>query len=169
MKCLKFFTVGCGLLYIKLLAAQPIEIKDYGNTRSSGLFTESGLKKMAVDINATRHVNNDYMPYQFPTTSKMTFGKLNASIKHDKFGVNPFFIIGGEKASLKWLKKNKKALIEKGIRRGFMTNIKDLASFHYFIEAAKPIQLYVMDTDEIGKAFNVNIYPIVITNEEIQQ
>lgn len=150
--------------------AEPIVIKDFGNTRPSGIPSAEDIRKLAKTMRVPTSELVNFDAYAFPVVSEnMQVGKLAAPIKHGKTGINPFFVLGGDTASKEWVIKNKAYLEKVGITRGLITNVPSGDAFREMANAAKPLNLYLLNTDEIAEIFGVSVYPIVITKEEIQQ
>ena len=158
------------ILMADVAKAEPIVIKDFGNTRPSGIPSGEDIRKLAESMRVHEKELISFDAYVFPMVSKkMSVGKLAAPIKHGKQGINPFFVLGADTASKGWIIKNKAVLQEQGIVRGLLTNVPNGDAFREMSVAAKPLKLYVLNTDDIAEIFGVSVYPIVITKEEIQQ
>ncbi len=150
--------------------ARPIVIRDYGNTRPSGIPDIVELRKLAYQMRVPVSELIQFSPYSFPIASeKLNVGNLSAPIKHDRSSITPFFIVGADPHSMEWLARNKSYLIENKITRGLITNVSDGKTFKRFSDAAAPLQLHPMIVDELAELFGVNVYPIVITQTEIAQ
>lgn len=176
---LRFFTVAVISTTVALVPAmscaqetkpRPVVIRDYGNTRPSGIPDIEELRKLAYQMRVPVSELIQFSPYSFPIASeKLKVGNLSAPIKHDRSSLTPFFIIGADPHSMEWLARNKEYLIDQKILRGLITNIPDGQTFKHFHEAAAPLQLHPMNVDELGNLFGVRVYPIVITRTEIVQ
>lgn len=163
--------IAAGALALSLqLSAEPIVIKDYGNTRPSGIPSAEDIRKLAKKMQVPTSELVSFDAYVFPVVSEqMRLGKLQAPIKHGKEHIDPFFILGADSTSRDWLMKNKAYLVKQGITRGLLTNVPNGDAYRELSNIAKPLNLYVLNTDEIAEVFGVSVYPIVITHEEIQQ
>lgn len=150
--------------------SRPVVIRDYGNTRPSGIPNMDELRKLAYQMRVPVNELIQFSPYSFPITStKLKVGNLPAPIKHDRTSLTPFFIIGADPHSMDWLARNKQYLLEQKISRGLITNVADGHAFKQFYEAALPLQLHPMNVDDLSELFGVHVYPIVITRTEIAQ
>lgn len=165
--------LGGGLLTMALAeekTARPVVIRDYGNTRPSGIPDIAELRKLAYQMRVPVSELIQFSPYSFPIVSeKLNVGNLSAPIKHDRSSITPFFIVGADPHSMDWLGRNKSYLIENKITRGLITNVSDGKTFKRFSDAAAPLQLHPMNVDELAELFGVAVYPIVITQTEIAQ
>lgn len=150
--------------------ARPIVIRDYGNTRPSGIPDIVELRKLAYQMRVPVTELIQFSPYSFPIVSeKFNVGNLSSPIKHDRSSITPFFIVGADPHSMEWLARNKRYLIENKITRGLITNVSDGKTFRRFFDAAAPLQLHPMNVDELAELFGVSVYPIIINQAEIAQ
>jgi len=153
-----------------LCFSEPTVIRDYGDTRPTGIPAAEDIIRLANEMNVQPEDITDFSPYSFPIESEfMEPGVLGKAFLHQKKGIIPFFVVGADRDSRQWLIDNKDFLVENDIYRGLVTNIPDAAHFKLITEAAKPLQLYAMNADDIAHTFQVFVYPIVITQEEIAQ
>jgi integrating conjugative element protein (TIGR03765 family) len=153
------------------LAQEPlIVIRDYGDTRPSGIPDMEELRRRAALMRVPMREITEFSPYTFPVISKkLVLGNLAAPIQHGRAGVIPFFIIGADTHSRDWLARNKPFLLDNQILRGLVTNVPDAQTFKTVVDAADPLHLHPMNIDEVGNIFGVGIYPLVITEKEILQ
>lgn len=164
--------VLCAAVFIGVSAAtaEPIVIKDYGNTRPTGIPSQRDVERLAKEMGVPKREIKQFEPYVFPITSdRMQLGELKAPIKHGRDGVIPFFVIGADEQSAGWIERNKQYLIDTKIHRGLVTNVASARDYQRIVEAAKPLMLYALSADDIADIFGINVYPIVITRQEIQQ
>lgn len=152
-------------------ADDMVVIRDYGNTRPSGIPSTEDIQRLARQMNVQPSEIRSFSPYAFPIESeKMRLGNLEqGSIEHGKSGVQPFFIIGADSDSQAWLKRNKQYLIDEQINRGLLTNVESAHAFKRMTDLAYPLELHPLNTDEIAAVFGVYVYPIVISETEIAQ
>lgn len=161
--------MAAGFLALSVLA-EPIVIKDYGNTRPTGIPTQDDIERLAKEMGVPPREIRTFQPYVFPIMSEhMKLGQLKEAVKHGKIGVIPFFVIGADEQSKGWVERNKQHLLDTGINRGLVTNVANTREYQRIVEAAKPLQLYALNADDVAEIFGVNVYPIVITRQEIQQ
>lgn len=152
-------------------SAELTVVKDYGGTRPTGLPTMGDVQRLARQMDVpTSEIIPTFSPYTFPLESElMSLGNLGKPIVHGKSGIQPFFIIGADEHSKAWIKRNKQYLIDQSITRGLITDVPNAAAFQALVDAAAPLQLYALNTDEVAKVLGVHVYPIVINKEEISQ
>ena len=151
-------------------STRPVVIRDYGNTRPSGIPDLEELRKLAYQMRVPISELIEFSPYSFPIHSaNLSLGNLAAPIKHGREGIKPFFILGADQHSMGWLVRNKQFLTNQKILRGLITNVPDGRTFKRFTDAAAPLQLFPMNVDDLGNVFNVSVYPLVVTQTEILQ
>lgn len=152
-------------------SAELTVVRDYGGTRPTGIPTMDDVQRLARQMDVpTSEIIPSFSPYRFPLESElMSLGNLDKPIVHGKSGIKPFFIIGAGDHSKAWIERNKQYLIDQSITRGLITDVPNAAAFEALVNAADPLQLYALNTDEVAKVFGVHVYPIVITKEEISQ
>lgn len=150
--------------------AQLTVIKDYGDTRPSGVPTFEEVERLAKEMKVDVSEIGAMSPYSFPIESQnVRFGELPQPYKHGKKGLIPFFIVGADLDSKQWMQDNKDFLLKHGIRRGLVTNVRNAAALKEMTDAAHPLMLYAMNVDEVAQVLNFNVYPIVVMEEEIAQ
>ena len=104
----------------------------------------------------------------FPVKSKLTSGKVTSHQINKQFkNVPPFFIIGDDTRSLKWLKANQAYLKQIGAM-GVMTNIDDMDLLE---RLSKQTQLFMLpaNLDGFDKEFGLKHYPALVYNGWIVQ
>lgn len=161
----------CSMFATMYASAELTVLKDYGNTRPTGIPSVEDVKRLAKQMKVpTSEITSRFSPYSFPIDSElMSPGNLGEPVVHGKSGVKPFFIIGADTHSKKWVQRNKQYLVDQSITRGLVTDIPDAHAFQEMVDAAHPLQLYALNTDEMAKVFGVHVYPIVIDKQEISQ
>ena len=109
-------------------------------------------------------------PYQFDFTSTskdLTIGPVKTRKIKAKSLIHPFFIVGTDKESMKWLRDyapRLKALHAVGI----VVNVKDNKSYE---KLAKTYGLHLLPIsgDALAKKFGIQHYPVLISQHLIEQ
>lgn len=159
--------VVVGALSVSVIChAKPIAISDYGG-RASGV-PDIELIKNTTQITAQRPSVG--VLKKFPVLSDMRPGYLNAPIalQTPQPRAEPFFIIGDDEFSRDWIKKNKTYLLEI-TAQGLATNIQNESILNELKAWVHPLDIIAIPVDDIAQALNINVYPVLITGEEIAQ
>ncbi|GGY79124.1 hypothetical protein GCM10011613_24900 [Cellvibrio zantedeschiae] len=145
--------------------AEPVVISDYGGHPSGvPVKPQKGdtfryLKPVPLDERA-----------RYPMRSKLQPGyldepqKLSQPIK----GAQPFFVISVDAFSRDWVEKNRKYLQKIGAQ-GLATNIASKSEFDSLASFVKPLPLVAVPMDEIAEILHFNVYPVLVTGEEVAQ
>jgi integrating conjugative element protein (TIGR03765 family) len=146
---------------------------DYGNTRPSGLPTLEEIERLAKEINTEPSELVSFTPYVFPVKPEIFhLGVLENPISHSvKHVKKPFIVIGADNTSREWLIRNKDHLRKMGVTSGVVTSAETADDFKAINDVADAIgiSLDLMESDTLTEFFNVDVYPILITEKEILQ
>lgn len=145
--------------------AEPIVISDYGG-RASGVPNQEMVRKIQGQM-PQRSVG---VLKVYPVLSGMRPGYIDEPIplQVPQPKAKPFFIVGNDEFSRDWIEKNKEYLLE--IRaQGLATNIESEAVLKDLQAWAHPLDVIAIPVDEIAEVLNINVYPVLITGEEIAQ
>lgn len=145
--------------------AEPIVISDYGG-RASGVPHKDMVKKIQGQMPA-RSVG---VLKVFPVVSALRPGYIDEPIplQVPQPKAEPFFIVGNDEFSRDWIEKNKAYLLEIKAQ-GLATNIQSESVFKELKAWAHPLDIVAIPVDEIAQVLNINVYPVLITGEEIAQ
>ena len=155
------------LLMTSIASAEPIVIRDYGG-RDSGVPNKESMMQLARETPAKPQAFDDAARY--PIRSSLRTGYLDQpqKLRNPVKGVQPFFIIGNDEFSRDWLEKNKHYLVKIGAQ-GLATNINNKSIFLELEKLAKPLPLVALPVDEIAQILAIQVYPVLVTGEEIAQ
>lgn len=172
-KILRSFTAIFALINISIFSvsaeSSPEVIKDYGGRQTFiGLknkmfgMDHSGMKKPPKVL--------PHKPIQFPVTSSLSLGVVEKNrIEDPRINITaPFFILGGDDISKKWLMDNKEYLQEINAF-GIATNIASMAVMNEVSSIASPLQISAVSIDELVEMFSLTNYPVLISGKEIRQ
>ena len=149
-----------------------IVIKDYGNTRPSGLPSNREVLNFAKKIQKNPKDLPVFTPYVFPFRSdNFELGSLGDPISHDHNNIEPFIIVGADIQSRSWLSRNKQFLMSSRITYGVVVEADSSEDFKkIYIEADEMgIRLKIMPADVLADLFEINVYPVLVTKKEIMQ
>ena len=147
--------------------AEPIVIKDLGG-RETGLKSSKELLGAAVK-NTPVPTGSLYpgLSARYPIESSLEVGIIEP-YAHGKNVTRPFFIVGFDQHSARWLAQNADHL--KTINaQGFVTNIQSQMQLEKLRSYASELQLNALPVDDIAQQFDLIFYPVLITQEEITQ
>jgi integrating conjugative element protein (TIGR03765 family) len=82
--------------------------------------------------------------------------------------INPLFIVGADKYSLKWLKANRKQLKKIGAV-GLVVNIKSQNQLKQLQSVGGDVQMIAMSANMIAQQLKLKRYPVLITKTGIEQ
>ncbi len=155
------------ILMGQAVCAEPIVIRDYGG-RDSGVPTKESMMQLAREMPAKPQAFDDTARY--PIRSSLRPGYLDQpqKLRNPVKGVQPFFIISNDEFSRDWLEKNKHYLVKIGAQ-GLATNINNKSIFLELEKLAKPLPLVALPVDEIAQILTIEVYPVLVTGEEIAQ
>ncbi len=151
--------------FSETLPRQPLEVlADYGGESIVSLYdaiapSRTDDAKPPYDKNAFKPTLADYFPLMSPN---WTLGRVTVR-KSDFPPVEPFFIIGGDKPSLHWLKANRERLLALNAF-GLMVNIpneKALSAARAVLPALS-IMPYQDKGHQLQQRLQLNHYPVLI-------
>ena len=142
--------------------AKPEVIADFGG-RSSGIPDVSAILKSSPV--AKKPLGPVFDP--FPVESNLQLGK-QASFTHDKPVDKPFFIVGGDPQSLRWLSENYQFFLEVQAR-GLITNINSQEEFDNIRALFPNIHLIPVNVDDMATIFEFHHYPVFINKTSVEQ
>jgi integrating conjugative element protein (TIGR03765 family) len=156
---------GLTVLLAASVGAEPIVIKDYGGR-------DSGVPKSNQKVEGL----GNYKPVplddrtRYPIRSQLRPGYLDKpqKLRQPVKGAQPFFVVGNDSFSRDWIEKNKRYLQKIGAQ-GLATNIANKNEFDALASLVKPLPLVAVPMDEIAVILNFNVYPVLVTGEEIAQ
>jgi integrating conjugative element protein (TIGR03765 family) len=148
-------------------SAEPVVIRDYGG-RDSGVPTLESMMEKNQQVPLKQQAFDEAARY--PIRSMMRPGYLDQPqpLRTPQTGAQPFFMIGNDAFSRDWLDKNKAYLVKIGAQ-GLATNINSIAIFVELEKLADPLPLVAVPVDEIAETLNLQVYPVLVTGEEIAQ
>jgi integrating conjugative element protein (TIGR03765 family) len=103
----------------------------------------------------------------FPVESNLQLGK-QTSFTHDKPVDKPFFIVGGDAQSLRWLSENYQFFLDVQAK-GLITNINSQEEFDNIQALFPDIRLMPVNVDDMAEIFKINHYPVFITKTSVEQ
>jgi integrating conjugative element protein (TIGR03765 family) len=147
--------------------AELFVIKDYGNTRPSGipdlnaLPTPSGAKTKPI-----------FEPFQFPIESDTwQLGSLDGHYAHQRKIDSRFLIVGADAQSRAWLQRNSDYFRQEKITQGVIVEaatLDDLTATYQLAERLG-IELALSGIDDLASILGTRIYPILVTPTEVKQ
>ena len=87
---------------------------------------------------------------------------------HGRPFTRPFFLIGSDPRSWRWLKKNQPRLNEIGAV-GMLVQAETVGDLHAIIELARGLPILPASASDIAKALGLTHYPVLISAHGIEQ
>jgi integrating conjugative element protein (TIGR03765 family) len=153
-------------ILILLIAAQvnakPEIIADFGGR-------PSGVPDVSAILKSTPRVKKPLGPVfnPFPVESHLQLGKQH-SFTHDKPVDKPFFIIGGDAQSLRWLSENYHYFL-KIQAKGLITNLNSQEEFDNIQTLFPDVRLMAVNVDDMTTLFGIQHYPVFINKTSVEQ
>ncbi len=149
------------------VVAQPEVIADFGGREIGLKLPHEQLKEVAASTPIPKLIVKPSLANRFPITSSLQVGVIN-NREHSVPVSRPFFIVGADNQSTRWLSANRMHLA--GIHAlGFVTNVKSQADVETLQAYAEDLTLHALPIDEIAERFDLTRYPVLITQKEILQ
>lgn len=87
---------------------------------------------------------------------------------HQRPFTRPFFLVGSDPRSWRWLKKNRPRLNEIGAV-GMLVHAETVGDLQAIIELAGGLPILPASASDIAKALNLTHYPVLISSHAIEQ
>jgi integrating conjugative element protein (TIGR03765 family) len=149
------------LLVSNPVLAKPEVIADFGG-KPTGIPDVSAILQSAPKEKPLGPVFDP-----FPVESNLQLGK-QTSFTHDKPVDKPFFIVGGDAQSLRWLAENYQFFLEVQAK-GLLTNINSQEEFDNIQALFPDIRLTPVNVDDLATIFTINHYPVFINKTSVEQ
>ncbi len=149
--------------------AELFVIKDYGNTRPSGI---PDLQALPTPSGAGAKTKPIFEPFQFPIESDTwQLGSLDANYAHQRKIDTHFVIIGADAQSRAWLQRNSDYFQQENITQGVIVeanSLDDLTATYQLAERLG-IELALSGIDDLASILGTRNYPILVTPTEVKQ
>jgi integrating conjugative element protein (TIGR03765 family) len=159
--------VWFALLIAPAVFAEPEVIADFGGTKTGFVSPSERLREMANKQIPPAAIARQPVANRLPMESDMRVGIIESYV-HDKPVGRPFFIVGYDQQSAEWLEANRDYLIDINAR-GLVTNVKSTQQMNVLREYGGTLPLDAIPVDSIAKVFDLEFYPVLVTNEEVTQ
>lgn len=165
---MKIIILTFALMLVSLpVVSQPEVIADFGGRETGLKLPHEQLRDAAVSTPIPKAITKPTLASRFPIASSLRVGVIN-NREHSFPVLRPFFIVGADNQSTRWLSANRMHLA--GIHAlGFVTNVKSQADVETLQEYAEDLTLHALPIDEIAERFDLTRYPVLITQKEILQ
>lgn len=114
-------------------------------------------------IDAKKLINRDFEVH----SRLLTVGDIKSRKLKVKEHFNPIYLVGTDSRSIKWLNQYKTKLQQIGAK-GFLINVKSRQMYDAFVKSTG-LHLAPINGDAIAKYFSISHYPVLITNNLIEQ
>jgi integrating conjugative element protein (TIGR03765 family) len=159
---MKIIMLFMGCLIGLPVYAKPAVIADFGG-RSSGIPDVSAILKSSPV--AKKPLGPVFNP--FPIESNLQLGKQH-SFTHNKPVDEPFFIIGGDAQSLRWVSENYHYFLEIQAK-GLITNLNSQEEFDNIQMLFPDVRLIAVNVDDMTTLFGIQHYPVFINKMSVEQ
>lgn len=147
--------------------AAPEIIADLGGRATGIKSPQEQLREAAKTVAVPQAVRKSITDIRFPIWSSLRVGLIE-SYGHDLPVARPFFIVGADNQSAKWLSTNS-AYLKEINALGFVTNVRSQAEVDVLQDYASDIRLSAIPVDAIAEQFSLAAYPVLVTQEEVMQ
>ncbi len=175
----RFFIILCFLVASQGLIAEPIVIHDTGTARSIRVYfpiptdiekppTLSEEDKKFIEAEreaAIKHLASFFYPV---TSTAWSRGKIASHKVNYPQISKPFFLIGTDKFSVRWVQLNKQELINRGAI-GFLIKVQTPEEYANIQAQFPEFSIQPLDGNQMANALNINKYPVFISATEVIQ
>lgn len=164
---LKMIICLLGLIAYPNIHAEPEVLADYGGRETGLKSPQEQIRELANRMPVPQAPAENGLLQRFPIESDLSVGVIE-NRQHDKPVSRPFFIVGYDEHSARWLGTNLNYLQEINAL-GLVTNVRSASELARLQQYAGTIELQAMPVESIAEQFDVDSYPVLITTEEITQ
>tara|TARA_B100000989_G_scaffold296861_2_gene281027 strand:+ start:2607 stop:3041 length:435 start_codon:yes stop_codon:yes gene_type:complete len=123
-------------------------------------------QSLSADINQPISDEEQALALLLPLHSSMTVGMPERGVLDMPILPKPFFIVGADSTSQRWLRKNREKL-EKIGAIGFVTNIDTFEQYQALKVIAESIQLIPFQVNILSKRLPNKHYPVIVDAKEV--
>ena len=156
-------TVTLSILLTGNALAEPEVISDSGATYPIKPYME------AFNTEGDVQEETNALPTMLPIRTKsMSAGRVKARKVDHPYLSAPLFIIGYDKNSVAWLKKNKSKLLSIGAV-GMIVNVENKFELSQLAAMTEGLQVVPVSGTQFAQQYGLKHYPVLITKTEISQ
>lgn len=147
-----------------------VEVDRVGQTKSIQYhYIEKSEQKNNPKDMPRRYTPEEYYEKVLPiSTPSMSPGRVTSEQRELKNILRPVFIIGSDAMSIDWLKRNKAVLVENQAL-GMLVEVNSIDELKKIGKIGVGLQIAPSSGEQIAKLLNIKHYPILITNQGIEQ
>ena len=172
----KVFTLITGLLAVHTLAAEPVVIRDYGNTVTVAIpfvITENSVGNQFIGPApaAPSPETLTRFPVKTPAMSPTLLHTSATGLRNIdslKRLATPLAIIGNDSLSQRWLQLNCQKLVSLKTQ-AMVVNVDSKASFDRLQKQCPNLAMVATNGTDLSQQLNIRHYPLILTRQGVTQ
>lgn len=122
-------------------------------------------RKAAQPVGVPKSIVHSILPVRTPTMSP---GKINAYAVNLSQMARPFFIIGSDPLSQKWLAKHAQKLVQIGAV-GMLVQAETEADLRRIADLGPDLRIAPVNGTDVAKNLHLTHYPVLISSQMVEQ